>query len=269
MIAPEHAPRPAPRTRRPPLPDTCPSWEEPYRPDPLDLLGDATLPMDLLPVLKDYVEQRRKRNQDTYIAVTGREGDGKSALGLTAALALDPDLNPEDVILDHADYARVYDPDSRDQVYVFDEAGRLFFNRRWQSKRQVALIQEVMENRQNRNVVFLHLPQFKVLDKYVREGRVPLWFACRRQGVAMIRKLRYNAWSEEAYYPVVVDEHYWDPLEISHPAFARSYYARKQGAHSRAFKKRAGQVREQREEEQTDLDFKEARRQAVLEMRDS
>lgn len=235
-----------------------PGWEEPYRPDPLGLLdGTEDLP-DLLGPLVDFIKARRARNQDTYIAVTGREGDGKSALGLTAALAIQPDLDPEDVILTQKDYQRVYDPTAQEKTYVFDEAGRLFFNRNWNRKDQKDLIMEVMENRQNRNTVFLHLPQFKVLDKYVREGRVPVWFACKRQGVAMVRKLVYNAYEEEAYYPIVVDDHYWDPLEETHPDFAEVYYRRKAEAHRRTF--------EAREDDLGDLDeaYKTARRHAIM-----
>lgn len=215
------------------------------------------LEVDLLPAFVDYVARRRARNLDTYVACTGREGWGKSALGLTAALAACPNLDPNDVILERSDYYRVYDPDARDQTYVFDEATRLFFNRRWNNKHQVALIQEVIENRQNRNLIFMHLPQFKTLDKYAREGRIDLWFACTAQGVAMVRKLAYNSYTEEAIYPIIVDEHRWVPLEESHPEFARVYYKRKADAHARNFHRRQAKNVE-------DDDYKDARRDVIL-----
>lgn len=235
-----------------------------HHPDPLGLLGEQQLPPDILPEVVSYIQDRRERNLDTYIACTGREGWGKSSLGLTMALALDPDLDPNDVILEKKDYYRVYDPDKTEQVYVFDEAARLLFNRRWNDRHQIALIQEIIENRQAKNVIFLHLPQFKTLDKYAREGRIDLWFACTGQGIAMIRKLSYNSYSEEAYYPIIIDEHRWDPLEATHPRFAETYYARKSGAHSSAFKRRAAKNLEQDDDQATDQAFKEARKKAIL-----
>lgn len=212
--------------------------EEPIRPDPLDLLGTEPVPKDLLPYLVEFVEEQRAKNQDIYIAVSGREGKGKSSLGLTAAIELKKDLSPGEIILDRDDYYRVYDPDAKDEVYVFDEANRLLFNREWNDRHQRGLVQEVMENRKNRNVYFLHTPQVKTLDKYMREGRIDLWFACKAQGEAMVRKLDYNVYEEEAYYPIIIDDHFWAPLERSYPEFAEAYYARKDQAHSDAFHER-------------------------------
>lgn len=240
----------------------------PVHPDPLDLLGSDPLPTDLLPYLVEYVEEMRARNQDVYIAVTGREGEGKSSLGLTGALELKPGLEASEVILDREDYYRVYDPDEKDEVYVFDEANRLLFNRDWNRRHQKALIKEIIENRKNRNVIFLHLPQLKTLDKYVREGRIDLWFACTSQGVAMVRKLSYNAYEEEAYYPIVIDEHRWEPLEVSYPEFAKAYYRRKDEKHSEAFHARKREVLRKEAEETVDREHRSAERQAILAEKD-
>lgn len=224
---------------------------------------------DVLPTFVDWVQARREQNQDTYVAVTGPEGWGKSSLGLQAALAADPDLSPGDVILDRDDYYRVYDPDATDQVYVFDEAARLLFNRNWNNRHQRALVQEVIENRQNRNLVFLHIPRFKILDKYAREGRIALWFACTAQGVAMVRRLDYDAYQEEARYPIVVDEHRWLPLEQTHPDFAATYYDRKRDAHSSKFHERRRQNLDQDASEAAEEAHKEAKRARVLSRKDS
>lgn len=245
-------------------PSYDPFSEGPVRPAPLDVLGTDPVPTDLLPYLVDYVAEQRAKNQDIYIAVTGREGNGKSSLGLTAALELDSTLAAGDVIMDREDYYRVYDPDAKDEVYVFDEANRLLFNREWNDRHQRGLIKEIIENRKNRNVIFLHLPQLKTMDKYVREGRVDLWFACTGQGVAMVRKLSYNAYEEEAYYPVIIDEHRWEPLEVSHPEFARAYYRRKDEAHSEAFHERKRDIFAKEKEEKVDEDFSNAQKQAML-----
>lgn len=223
---------------------------------------------DLLPYLAAYVQQRRDRNLDTYIAVSGREGWGKSSLALTAALHLEPDLDPDTVILDQEDYYEVYDPGARDGVYIFDEAARLFFNRNWNRRHQKALIQEVIENRQNRNVMFLVLPQFKSLDKYTREGRVDLWFACTGQGRAMIRQLQYNAYEEEAYYPIIVHDHTWDALEATHPEFARAYYRRKAQAHKAAFAERVRRNAAQDDKAEAREEYREARKKAILATKD-
>lgn len=243
---------------------TVPGVEAPPRPDPLDLRGTQDLAPDLLPWLEARIRERRARNLDTYIAVSGREGWGKSALGLQLLLHMQPDYDPHDVIFDKDDYYRVYDPDEKDSYYVFDEAGRLLFNRNWNRRDQKALIQEVMENRKNRNVILLHVPQFKVLDKYAREGRVLLRFSCTSQGQAMIRKLAYNAYAEEAYYPVTVQDHRWLPLEVTHPEFARVYYQRKDERHTSKFHERKRRIKQKQEESENEADYKEARRQRVM-----
>lgn len=238
------------------------------RPDPLDLMGEPELPTDLLPYLATFIEDRRSRNMDTYIACTGPEGWGKSSLGLTATLHLDPEHDAHDVIFDQDDYYRVYDPEQKDQTYVFDEAGRLLFNRNWNLRGQKALVQEVMENRKNRNVIFLHVPRMKVLDKYVREGRIALWFACTSQGHAMVRRLNYNSYTEEAYYPVVIQDHRWLPLETTHPEFAQVYYDRKDDAHTSSFHERKRRSQQKRAEEQATNDYKSARRKRILDKAD-
>lgn len=233
--------------------------ETQVRPEPLDILGNTELPTGLLPYLVEMVEKRRANNLDTYIVCAGREGWGKSSLGLTGALAIDPDLDPEDIIFDEEDYYRVYDPSQNDQVYVFDEAGELFFNRDWNNSGQRGRIKDVIANRQNRDVVFLHLPQVKILDKYLREGRIHWWFACKEQGQAMIRELAYNAYEEKAYYPIKIDDHFWSPLEISHPEFAEVYYDRKEEKRIDNFEQRRREQRAKREEAKADTGHKNSR----------
>lgn len=234
------------------------------RPDPLDLRGTDELATDLLPYFRNYVEKRRQRNMDIYIACTGREGWGKSSLGLTALLHLYPDYSPNDVILDVDDYYRVYDPHEKDAVYVFDEANRLFFNRNWNERGQKSRIQEVMENRKNRNLIFLHTPQMKTLDKYAREGRIDLWFACMGQGKAMVRRLKYNSYLEEAYYPVRIQDHRWLPLELTHPEFAEAYYERKDDAHTSNFHQRKRENMAKRQEAKKETDYKLARKDRAM-----
>lgn len=209
--------------------------------------------------------QRRRKNQDIWVVATGREGDGKSSLALSLALAVTPDLSPADVILDMDDYHRVYDPRARDQTYVLDEAGRILFNRNWNTKSQKNVIQEIMENRQNRNLFFLNLPQFKTLDKYAREGRISVWFGVIDQGVAMVRELVYNVYEEEAYYPIVLDRLYWDALEEQHPDFARVYYRRKHVAHVESFEERKRVTSDSKELEQLRQDYLKERYRNRLE----
>lgn len=208
---------------------------------------------------REYVEGRRRRNLDINVATTGREGSGKSSLAIQLALALETDLDPHDIILTYEDYYRVYDPDAKDRVYVFDEAARFAFNRTWNNREQVALIQEIIENRQARSCTFWNLPQFKSLDKYAREGRLDLWHGCYDQGKAMVRALAYDAYTEEAFYPVVIDDLGWPRLEDAYPTFAKVYFARKKKAHTAKFHERKGLLESKKALEEKREKYLEAR----------
>lgn len=205
---------------------------------------------DLEAAFVDYVRERWYRNLDCYVVVTGREGFGKSTIGCTLGLAVDPDLSPQDVIFTQSDFSRVYDPEAEQRVYVLDEAGRILFNRQWNKRENKDLIQEIMENRQNRNLFILNLPQFKTLDKYTREGRIDLWVTVRDHNDAFLRQLSYDPWAEEAYYPVVVDQFGWHKLEDRYPEWAAEYYARKKQRHVESHAKRVEDTEKKRELEE-------------------
>ena len=190
-----------------------------------------------LPLFKRYVADRRRRELDCHVCHAGREGFGKSSMGIQMALAVDPHLKPEDVILTLEDWLRVYDPSQFRKVYVLDEAARIFFNREWAKGDQTDRVKELMENRQTQSLFFWHLPQFKSLDKYAREGRIDLRTSIYDQGHAMLRELRYDAYLEEASYPIVCDDLQWRPLKETHPEFAKVYYKRKEVAHIKSHQK--------------------------------
>lgn len=216
--------------------------------------------VDLLEWATNTIEARRARNLDTYWVWYGPEGWGKSSGSLQVALALKPDLKPRDVIFDHEDYMRVYDPEARDKVYVFDEFGRLFFNRNWNSRKQRNLIQEVMENRANRNVYLLNGTRYKTLDNYMRDGRVELRTMLLDQGKALLQRQRYNAFTEESHYVPVFHAIHWSSLEEARPDWAPGYYKRKSERHAAAFHRRKGRLNGDMSEKELAALVKEGRK---------
>lgn len=121
-----------------------------------------------------YVKARIKLNKDLWLAVCGNTSTGKSYGDLLMMILSGKRMNLKTNVC--------YDPDGdevsqkfsklRKGVLMIDEAARDFRAIGWQSKTQQKVTMQALTDRFYNNIVLLNLPNFKELNKSMREGTV-------------------------------------------------------------------------------------------------
>jgi hypothetical protein len=112
------------------------------------------------------------------IAVTGPEGDGKSALAAGAAKACSPGFDFE--------ISELYSPTEQEmeqkmrmlpkyEAIVADEAINILYKLNWQNKMQKYLNQLFALCRQENKIAFLCMPRFTDFNEYFRNHRIRIW----------------------------------------------------------------------------------------------
>lgn len=144
---------------------------------------------------------------DQVDLITGKEGSGKSVLGMHIARKLDPDFSLEQISFTQEQFkTRVQDAKPGD-VVMMDEAAEAMFAYEWMMRGQRDLVKSFLRFRIKRLKVILILPHQMLLNKQLRERRVHWWFdvyakAIDDRGYAQLRKgpLRDNPWKTDIFW---------------------------------------------------------------------
>lgn len=116
----------------------------------------------------DKIKKRvQERDEDYFWAVDGEEGSGKSTFVMQLAKYVDPSFDLSRVVFTANDLQRVIVGASKGQAVVFDEAFRGLSSRAALGEMNRMLVQLMMECRQRNLFVFVVLPTFFLLDRYV------------------------------------------------------------------------------------------------------
>ena len=125
-------------------------------------------------VSKDVVKQLLKGkekvmrgNQDRLYVIDGRERSGKSTLGRQLAYVLDPTINLARVVFTADQFEKAIKGANKGQAIIFDEAFRGLSSKSSISKENKRLVQLLMECGQKNLFIFIILPSFFLLEKYV------------------------------------------------------------------------------------------------------
>ncbi len=121
-----------------------------------------------------------KDDNDCVIAVSGREGTGKSTLSIQAACYVDPTFNLDRVVFDSADFRKRVLAANKYEAVVFDEAIAGMRGVAWSGHVSRALVQMLAQIRQKNLYVFLVLPSFFELIKYAAIHRTQALLHCYR-----------------------------------------------------------------------------------------
>lgn len=118
--------------------------------------------------IPDIREGVLKKDKDKHIVIDGREGSGKSALGMQLAKALDPDFNIEKIAFNGEQFMRlVKDPRrKKGDCIVLDEAFNAASSRASLSEINRAMVGVATEMRQLNLFIIIILPTFFDLDRY-------------------------------------------------------------------------------------------------------
>lgn len=113
------------------------------------------------------VKKAVRRDYDAFIVVTGREGFGKTTLAFQCAVWLDKTFNLDRVCFTAEQFMKAVDVAEKYQVVVFDEAMGYLASRGAMSKFNRALIKVMAEMRSKNLIIFICIPNFFELERYV------------------------------------------------------------------------------------------------------
>lgn len=109
----------------------------------------------------------QKKDEDYLWVVDGQEGSGKSVLTLQLAKRVDPSFDLSRVVFSAKDFKDAVLKASKGQAIVFDEAFRGLSSRGALTEVNKLLVRLMMECRQKNLFIFIVLPTFFLLDRYV------------------------------------------------------------------------------------------------------
>jgi len=121
----------------------------------------------LLKNLKDIKKKLNDDDEDYVLCVDGREGSGKSVLGMQIAQAIDPTLSLERICMNAGQFKQAIYNAKKGQAVIFDEAFSGLSSRSSMSEVNRMLVSLMMQMRQKNLFVVVVLPTFFMLDKYV------------------------------------------------------------------------------------------------------
>ena len=109
----------------------------------------------------------QKRDKDCVIAIDGKEGAGKSTLGLQWCKYIDPSFNLSRVVFTPEEFRDAIYKAKKNQAIMFDEAFTGFSSRAALSGVNKTLISLMMQIRQKNLFIVIILPTVFLLDKYI------------------------------------------------------------------------------------------------------
>jgi len=134
------------------------------------------------PIYKQIIRGRKQvleSDLDRVFCVDGREGfGGKSTLTFQLAYAYDKTFSLSRICFSSKDFANALRNSKKGQAIVFDESFRGLSSKGSISKENKKLVQLLMECRQRNLFIFIVLPSFFLLEKYVAIFRSQALFHC-------------------------------------------------------------------------------------------
>ncbi len=109
----------------------------------------------------------QKRDKDCIIAVDGKEGSGKSTLGIQWCKYFDPTFDLSRVVFTPEEFREAIYKSKKGQAIMFDEAFTGFSSRSALSGVNRTLISLMMQIRQKNLFIIIVLPTVFLLDKYI------------------------------------------------------------------------------------------------------
>jgi len=115
----------------------------------------------------DYLNKDVRNDNDCIIVVSGREGSGKSWLTIQAGAYLDPTLTLDRIVFNPAEFKKAVMSAKKYQVVIFDEAITGLRAARWANEVNQALIEMLGQIRQLNLFIFIVIPSFFELGRYI------------------------------------------------------------------------------------------------------
>lgn len=132
----------------------------------------------------DKIKKRLKNKERDYcIVVSGRERTGKSTFAaMIGDYIAEGKLNIDNICFTPREFVRAVNNSPGGDVIIFDEAGTGLFSRESMSKGNRILVQMMQVIGCKHNCTIMCIPDFRMIDSYIRKGRVDLHFLIHRKG---------------------------------------------------------------------------------------
>lgn len=132
-------------------------------------------------------------NQDDYdhfIVIAGKEGCGKSTLGIQMACMIDPKFKLSNICFKMADFLKQLEDSKPGRTFILDEGNMFLLSREAFSQDNIFMVKLFAIMRQKNLCVIICVPNFFTLDSYVRDHRVDTLVYVHKRGkyVAFVKK---------------------------------------------------------------------------------
>lgn len=131
---------------------------------------------NLVGVLNQIKKQVTKKDRDFCFVIDGDEGSGKSVFTMQLAKYLDNTFSIDDICMTSEEFKKRIETSDKHKAIVFDEAYHGLSSRQSLSAINKLLVSKMMMMRQKNLFVFIVLPSFFLLDRYVSLFRSKLLF---------------------------------------------------------------------------------------------
>ena len=183
--------------------------------------------------LEDIREKKIKQDYDWFQVISGREGSGKSTLGIQVCSFIDPTFNINQICMDTDEFVRVLKDSKKQQAVMLDEAGTVLYSREAMTNINRLLTKAFMVIRAKNLFVCIVLPSFFLLDSYIRNHRVNCliyinrrgnfkMFSSKRTKILSIKGMKYKSYD-------VVRESYqgYFTKKFPNPELEKQYHIKK------------------------------------------
>lgn len=120
---------------------------------------------------------------DHFAVITGIEGSGKSTMAVQMCSWMDPNFNAERICFSPKQFIHALKTSEKREAILMDEGGVMLYSRESMSQLNKMFTKTFMVMRQKNLFVCVCIPNFFVLDTYVRDHRVTTWFDISKRGL--------------------------------------------------------------------------------------
>ena len=139
--------------------------------------------MAVLKSLEKIKNRLKNKERDYCIVVSGRERTGKSTFAaMIGDYIAEGKLKIDNICLTPREFVKAVNNSKGGDVVIFDEAGTGLLSRESMSKGNRILVQMMQVIGCKYNCTILCIPDFRMIDSYIRKGRVDLHFQIYRKG---------------------------------------------------------------------------------------